>query len=61
MVYNDAVWQRIKDLNQNIRKLSVFKPFEDRHCGLQRGYIQSKEMSYGSLDLRKVICKNLTQ
>ena len=53
--------QKLKDRNQEIRRYSAYKPFQDRRTDiLAYIYIQSKGMAYGSLDQRKVVRKNLS-
>ena len=53
--------QKIKDQNQKIWKLKAFKPFLDRGTDIvtYREYMQSKRMSYGSLDQRQILGKDL--
>ena len=48
--------KKIKDRNQEVRKLSANKPFLDIHIDIVAIHMQSKGMSYGSSYHGKVVC-----
>ena len=56
LYHSKIACKKIKDRNQEVRKLSANKPFLDIHINIVAIHMQSKGMSYGSSYHGKVVC-----